>query len=137
VLVAISGSPLCEAAEVCRVIYRQPTVLVMTSAARIALVLPAIPLTCGLLATAVYPLQGGFGGGHGSFDGVIVLLGLPCSLLVPGLPAFGHDLVDLIWVPTVMNMVLFESIGLSIAGPLVVSGWLRNGRRSSRQNSAG
>jgi hypothetical protein len=107
----------------------------MKSAARIALGFPAIPLLCGLLATAVFVLQGGFGGGHGSFDGLIFLLGLPCNLVVTELPLTGHDLADLIWIPTALNMVLFATIGCSIAGPLAITEWI--GRRRRRLKASG
>ena len=44
--------------------------------------LVVVPVLAGLVSTVLFSIQGGFGGGHGKFDGLIVALGLPSIYLV-------------------------------------------------------
>ena len=45
-----------------------------------------VPLALGLLSTALFLYQGGFGGGHGRFDQAIAYLEAPAILLGEHLP---------------------------------------------------
>jgi hypothetical protein len=45
-----------------------------------------VPFLTGLVSTVLFFSQGGFGGGHGKFDGVIVTLMLPSIYLVQVIP---------------------------------------------------
>src|SRR5262245_59702521 len=72
--------------------------------------LVVLPLFAGLVSTVLFFTQGGFGGGHGNFDGLIVILGLPSIYLVQMvfLPEwvlyvdFSYSVI----LPTMMNTVL-------------------------------
>ena len=68
------------------------------------------------MSSVLFVGQGGFGGGHGDFDTVIFVLGLPWAG-IPW-PAFltKHDFVWLIGLPFTLNM-------LSIT---LVAGWRRH-----------
>src|SRR5262249_42592280 len=67
-----------------------------------------IPVICGLLATLFW-VRGGFGGGHGDFDGWICLLGLPAIAFLEKLPyprfLEAHDLLLVVWYPATLNLV--------------------------------
>jgi hypothetical protein len=52
----------------------------MKAPARMALTCAALPLACALVSTASYLLFG-FGGGHGTFDQLVVFPQLPTVLL--------------------------------------------------------
>ncbi|MBZ5531788.1 MAG: hypothetical protein LAO20_10180 [Acidobacteriia bacterium] len=73
----------------------------------------AIPFGCGLISTALFFYQGGFGGGHGRFDQIIFYLGLPSILFLEQVPfpkLFERsDLLQIIWVPTVINVFLLAA----------------------------
>jgi len=78
----------------------------------------AIPLAAATLATGLFFLQGGFGGGHGRFDGAIALLGLPSVFLVEVVP-LAHlleksDLLLVVWVPAAANSILWALAGLGV-----------------------
>src|SRR5262245_19783159 len=84
-----------------------------------------VPVICGVVSTALFVIQGGFGGGHGTFDFFIFMLGLPSTLImerVP-LPSFveQHDILLVIWLPVLMYTVLFASMGFTVW--LVEKGW--------------
>lgn len=90
---------------------------------KIKYALCAIPASCGLISTALYFLQHGFGAGHGKFDFFIALLGAPFTLLwlffpswSPELPEFLNqsDLLLLIWLPVFVNTMIFFLIGAAI-----------------------
>ena len=73
-----------------------------------------VPVAVGLLASLLFVLQGGFGAGHGRFDQVLWLLGLPSSLLLL-VPASSvvltdSDFVNIIVFPTCINLLLLGSI---------------------------
>jgi hypothetical protein len=58
-----------------------------------------------IFASALFLSQGGFGGGHGGFDGAIAIMGLPwVAVPWPDL-LVKHDLVWLVGVPFVLNIV--------------------------------
>lgn len=73
-----------------------------------------VPVAAGLLASSLFVFQGGFGAGHGRFDQVLWLLGLPSSflLLVPGSSAVltDFDFVNIIALPSFINLLLLGSI---------------------------
>lgn len=75
------------------------------------------PASQALLSSLVYFLQGGFGGGDGHYDWLLLVLGLPWSLCP--LPAVFHS-ADLIWlvvVPFVFNAVLVAGLTLVLRKP--------------------
>jgi hypothetical protein len=71
-----------------------------------------IPVLAGVIATALFVAQGGFGGGHGDLDRVIWVLGLPGVLLAGWAPASlaRHDLLLLVWWPALWNVLLWGAI---------------------------
>ena len=78
----------------------------------------AIPIAAATLASGPFFLQGGFGGGHGRFDGAIALLGLPSVLLIEAVP-LPHlleksDLIHVIWVPAAVNCILWALAGVGV-----------------------
>ncbi len=85
---------------------------------KVALILPAVPLVFGLISTVMFAIQGGFGGGHGSFDFHIGVLGLPSILLVEGMPlpdlALNHDIILVVWLPAILNAALFSLVSCGI-----------------------
>ncbi|MEK7468705.1 MAG: hypothetical protein AAB074_14945 [Planctomycetota bacterium] len=76
----------------------------------VAIGLLGIPVVCGVVATAAFNSQGGFGAGHGDADPLIGLLGCPALFLLPWLPVpdfiSQHDLIAIIWLPAVLNELL-------------------------------
>jgi hypothetical protein len=65
--------------------------------------------------------QGGFGAGHGKFDLVIFILGLPWDWLISKVPEgynpslfSKHDVAWLIAVPFVLNIVLVLAISVVV-----------------------
>ena len=76
--------------------------------------LPAVPVVAALLATALFLIQHGFGGGHGRFDQTLGILALPGILLMAHLPLSESipDIILVIWLPAVFNIVLW--IGLAL-----------------------
>jgi hypothetical protein len=71
----------------------------------------AVPLIAAVLATGLFLVQGGFGGGHGRFDQAIGLLGLPSILCLENIPLprvlEEYDLLLVVWVPAVANCILW------------------------------
>ena len=82
---------------------------------KVALFLPVVPLICGLAATAMFVMQGGFGGGHGPYDSFIGILGLPSILLMERLPLpdliLEYDILVVVWIPVFANTLLFSLVG--------------------------
>lgn len=78
------------------------------------------PLVEGLVASVLFFIQGGFGGGHGKFDSLIVILGLPTVLMTEAapLPRFivGRDILFIVWLPALMNALLFFLVAQIIGG---------------------
>jgi hypothetical protein len=72
----------------------------------------AILLLAGCSAL-VYLAQGGFGGGHGRFDGLLLILGLPWSLIPWRSGLAGADFVWLILLPLALNAALLATILLA------------------------
>jgi hypothetical protein len=73
-----------------------------------------VPLLAAVVATALFFAQGGFGAGHGDFDAVIWILGVPGILLTAPGPVASHDLLRLIWWPAVWNAVLWTLLGMGM-----------------------
>jgi hypothetical protein len=73
------------------------------------------PLACGIVSTALFVMQGGFGGGHGDYDLGIYTLGLPSILLLDRVPLptvlERYDIVAVIWLPVMLNAALFGLAG--------------------------
>ena len=77
-----------------------------------------LPIALVLISTLIYFAQGGFGGGHGSFDRLLFILGLPwCLLPLPG-PFHRSDLIWLIAVPFLINSMLVSLLTLWLRKPL-------------------
>jgi len=90
----------------------------MTSREKLAHRLWLIPIALVLTSTIIYFAQGGFGGGHGSFDRLLLVLGLPwCLLPLPGV-FHSSDLIWLIAVPFLINSVLVSLLTLWLRKPL-------------------
>lgn len=94
----------------------------MMRAFRQLLWLPAVPLAAAVVATALFLIQRGFGGGHGRFDQALGILALPGILLVAYLPLSESvpDFVLVILLPAVFNVVLW--IGLALILRFVLRG---------------
>jgi hypothetical protein len=99
--------------------------------------LALVPAACGIIATLVYLLQGGFGGGHLRFDPLIAALILPLSLfsgLYERMPLpkliTQYDLLLVIWFPSMINAFAFFLTGIAINA--CACGSSANGRRSRR-----
>jgi len=90
----------------------------MTLREKLARLLWLVPLALGLPSTLIYFGQGGFGGGHGSYDRLLFALGLPwCLLPLPGL-FHSSDLIWLIAVPFVINSMIFSLLAFWLRKPL-------------------
>lgn len=70
--------------------------------------LPALPIAGGLVASALFEVQGGFGGGHGPFDQAIGIIGLPWISWLPWLGI--SDLANVIWIPAVLNAGVLQLV---------------------------
>jgi hypothetical protein len=83
----------------------------------LAITFAAIPIAGGILASILYFVQGGFGAGHGRFDFWIGCLGLPSILLLEYLPIpdFVPDFVAIIWLPSIINAILFGLVGSAVS----------------------
>jgi hypothetical protein len=69
-----------------------------------------------VVASVLFWLQGGFAGGAGRFDLVLVALGFPWAL-IPWPESLGlHDFVWLIAIPLVMNLTLGTVMGRCFGG---------------------
>lgn len=74
-----------------------------------------LPLFLGAVATLLFYLQGGkFGAGKLHYDLWIQRLLLPGDLISSEFPATGFPVLDLIWIPAVLNSFIFGSLALSI-----------------------
>lgn len=74
-----------------------------------------LPLFLGAVATLLFYLQGGkFGAGKLHYDVWIQRLLLPGDLISSEFPATGFPVLDLIWIPAVINSFIFGSLALSI-----------------------
>ena len=64
------------------------------------------------MSTIVFLTQGGFGGGHGDFDFLIGILGLPSILVMEILPlpdlVLKNDISLVVWLPAILNALLFS-----------------------------
>lgn len=77
-----------------------------------------IPLVTGAISTILLLIQGGFGGGHGSYDSVITALGFPSIMLISSLalPRSVNipDVLLVVWIPAALNM-----LGLFLLGTIL------------------
>ena len=78
--------------------------------------LPVVPLVAAALATVLFALQHGFGGGHGAFDQTIGLLALPGILLIDQLPLPNTtpDFLLVVLLPAVLNALLWLGLALTL-----------------------
>jgi hypothetical protein len=76
-----------------------------------------IPLLAALIASALFLAQDGLGGGHGDFDRLIWLLGLPGVLLAEWAPAplTKHDLLLLVLWPAIWNALFWAAIAKGVS----------------------
>jgi hypothetical protein len=83
-------------------------------------ILLILPLTAATVATVLYLIQGGFGGGHGRFDQAIYRLGLPSVLWVEYVWPVSDRAPDWLAVvvvpPAVMNLLLVIGVVLVVRG---------------------
>jgi hypothetical protein len=95
------------------------------TARNVAIAIAAIPLIEAVVATAAYFAAGGFGGGHGSHDLLIGVLGLPATLF----PASTGPFVDLpdwllvIWFPAAFNLMLVLGTDRPCDRPMAREAW--------------
>lgn len=73
-----------------------------------------LPLFLAGIATTLFYLQGGYGHGELAHDLAIHRLCLPGSLLIPDLPKCGVAILDLVWVPAVINSFILGCFGLLV-----------------------
>jgi hypothetical protein len=90
----------------------------MKAPARTALGCATIPLACALVSTAAFLLQGGFGGGHGKLDWLVVFPQMPTALLTSAapfaFPPFDSDLILLVLMPAAINVAVAAAVGFLI-----------------------
>lgn len=77
--------------------------LVLVSLAGIAVVVAGLAMT-------FFWIQGGFGGGHGDFDRLIYVLGLPWAAIPWPDMMLRHDFVWLIGIPLVLNLFAVAAV---------------------------
>ncbi|MCU1264563.1 MAG: hypothetical protein JWM21_881 [Acidobacteria bacterium] len=85
---------------------------------RLTRVLTLIPVAAGTIATSLFLVQGGFGGGHSRFDSAITTLGFP-SIMLMNLVALPNslsvpDILLVVWIPCLINVLIFFLIGVAI-----------------------
>ncbi len=68
-----------------------------------------------VLASALFLLQGGFGGGHGRWDRALGVLGLPWALIPWPHLVYTSDYLWLVLVPFAMNSVVVALCALGLA----------------------
>ena len=75
--------------------------------------LTLVPIVAGAISTVLFLAQGGFGGGHSVLDFVIEILGLPAIVVNLVLPASLSlpDILMIVWIPAMMNAILFFLFG--------------------------
>ena len=75
--------------------------------------LTLVPIVAGAISTVLFLAQGGFGGGHSRLDFVIEILGLPAILVNLVLPVALSlpDILMIVWIPVLMNALLFFLFG--------------------------
>ena len=67
-------------------------------------------MALGVVATLLFAMQGGFGGGHGSLDQAIFALGLPGVLAPLVLSSWPGDFLGLVLLPAVVNIALWFGV---------------------------
>jgi hypothetical protein len=73
-----------------------------------------VPVVAAAVATTLFVIQHGFGGGHRSFDQALGILALPGLLFVEYLPLSLSipDFVLVILLPAVFNIILWTGLAL-------------------------
>jgi len=84
---------------------------------RLTKVLSLVPVVAGTISTVLFVAQGGFGGGHSKLDFIIETLGLPAILLNLVLPTslVLPDILLIVWIPALINSILFFLFGLVLS----------------------
>lgn len=79
-------------------------------------VVACIPLGLGLVSSAFYFIQGGFGAGHGRFDFFVILNALPFVRLLESWPLFAMqpELLWIVWVPALINATFLFLLGFAV-----------------------
>jgi hypothetical protein len=72
--------------------------------------IPAVPITLGVVAGALFLWQGGFGGGHGDFDRAIGLLGMPGILVTALFPLWPNDFLGAVLFPAILNLAVWFGV---------------------------
>ena len=105
-----------------------------TNVQRRKLRLLMVPLMLGCTSATLFIAQGGFGGGHGTVDWLIVTLMLPAVLLVQVVPLpswiLHYDFVYTIVLPTGLNTALVLLVGRLLS-------WIRSRRAPRAPGSPG
>lgn len=73
-----------------------------------------LPLFLAAIATVLYYKQGGFKEGKLAYDIYIQRLCFPAELLIPSLPKTKFHILNLIWIPAVINSFIFGCFGLLV-----------------------
>jgi len=68
-------------------------------------------LTLSLLASLLFIVNRGFGGGHGKYDSALGVLGLPWILIPWPDFLFKYDFVWLVLIPLVSNLLVVLVVG--------------------------
>ena len=86
---------------------------------RIPFLLVLLPIAEASVAGILFAFQGGFGGGHGSFDFALGLLLLPGILLVMQLPLPENTPdIFIILLPALLNTIMWAGIALAVRAVL-------------------
>jgi hypothetical protein len=64
-----------------------------------------------LVASFVFMLNRGFGGGHGTYDSILGILALPWVLLPWPNFLFKYDFVWLVFIPFILNLLVVFVVG--------------------------
>lgn len=76
-----------------------------------------VPAAAAVVATALFAVQGGFGGGHLHLDRIIWMLGFPGVLAIRWAPAplSAHDLLLIVAWPAVWNALFWAGIAAGVS----------------------
>jgi hypothetical protein len=72
-----------------------------------------------VVATGLFFAQGGFGGGHGSFDQVLFVLALPWSMVPWPEPLTTNDFTWLVVLPFFLNLAVVAVLSLLGRGDVI------------------
>ncbi len=85
----------------------------------LVIILWVVALGVAVSATALCLAQGGFGGGHGRYDRLLVILGLPWDLLPWPESVVNRPLVWLVAIPCLFNSGILGLATYLLRGRLV------------------